>query len=724
MISQCWKCYGGGVLQHFDTHAAQWCDVCHGAGSLYDVDFIFSLPEGQEYVGYDIETYPNIFTLDASTPDGARYFFEISEWRNDLDLLVKFIDRCRIEGKTGVGFNSMHFDYPVIHWIYQNRRSSLSVADIYAKAMSIINAPYNARFAHVVWESDHLFPQLDLFKVHHFDNKAKSTSLKVLEFNMRSLHLEDLPFPVGTHLTADQAPKLRTYNHRDVEATLLFLDKSSAQITMRKALTAKFNDSMMNCSDVKIGEKILLASLQTAGVECFVYSNGKKLKKQTHRESIDINQVIFPYVRFQRQEFQQIHSELQSKVITETKGIFKNMVAAVDGLEYKFGTGGLHASLDKQIVHSDELNQIVDIDVASFYPNLGIKNRLYPAHLGEEFCTAYDEVFHTRRGFKKGTPENEAYKLALNGAYGNSNNEYSTLFDSFYTMSITINGQLLLCMLVEQLIKTPGLKMIQANTDGVTFICPKAFLTHVRAVCRWWELLTQLQLEEQLYKSMFIRDVNNYIAVKEDGKVKRIGAYAYETALENPGTRELPWHKDWSFRVIAKATEAHLVHGTPLREFIKNHNDVYDFLGRTKVPRSSVLMHGNEQVQNTVRYYVATGGRKLEKVMPAKEGMEGQFKKSPKVSDAEYFTVMKEIGPGVWDARIHTQNKSVHEDRVIGIHTGWGVTLCNDLSGAEWFHSNYHPDDLNYEYYIKQAEKLVHLMKHDNEPEEYDDGGA
>jgi len=472
-------------------------------------DFLFCLPPG-EYVGYDIETYPNIFTLDATTPDGGQWFFEISDWRNDLDLLIRFIDRCRAEGKTGVGYNTMHFDYPVIHWIYQNRFAPIRAGDIYSKAMSIINAPFNARFAHVIWESDHLFPQLDLFKVHHFDNKAKSTSLKVLEFNMRSPHLEDLPFEVGTFLTEQQAPVLRSYNHRDTTETIRFLNHSKAQIDMRKALTAKFGSDMMNCSDVKIGEKILLSSLQAAGVECYAVVDGRKAKKQTIRERIDLREVIFPYVRFQRPEFQQIHAEFASKVITETKGVFKDMVAVVDGFEYKFGTGGLHASLDAKIIHSDEYNQIVDIDVASFYPNLGIKNQLYPAHLGPQFCVAYDEVFHTRKTYGKGTPENEAYKLALNGAYGNSNNMYSPLFDSFYTMSITINGQLLLCMLVEQLIKTPGLQMVQANTDGVTFLCPRPFLTHVRAVCRWWELLTQLTLEEALYKSMFIRDVNNY----------------------------------------------------------------------------------------------------------------------------------------------------------------------------------------------------------------------
>ena len=89
-------------------------------------------------------------------------------------------------------------------------------------------------------------------------------------------------------------------------------------------------------------------------------------------------------------------------------------------------------------------------------------------------------------------------------------------------MSITINGQLLLCMLTEQMLKVPGLRMIQANTDGITYLCPHEYLDHTRAVCRWWEQLTNLELEEALYNRMFIRDVNSYMAEKQDGKLKRL----------------------------------------------------------------------------------------------------------------------------------------------------------------------------------------------------------
>lgn len=188
------------------------------------------------------------------------------------------------------------------------------------------------------------------------------------------------------------------------------------------------------------------------------------------------------------------------------------------------------------------------------------------------------------------------------------------------------------------------------------------------------------------------------------GKVKRIGAYAHVTAEENPGTRELPWHKDWSARVVAKAAEAALVHGQDIRDFITNHGDIYDFFLRTKVPRNSSLEWGGQKVSNIVRYYISTDGDVLEKVMPS-SGTPGQYKRANKLTDAYFNQVMAEIGPGVWDERIHTKNKSVYEERRSGIHTGWNVMLCNNLQGMTF-------NDLNHEWYIQQAEKLVKPLLH------------
>ena len=181
-------------------------------------------------------------------------------------------------------------------------------------------------------------------------------------------------------------------------------------------------------------------------------------------------------------------------------------------------------------------------------------------------------------------------------------------------------------------------------------------------------------------------------------KVKRKGKYEYN----------LGWHQNHSALVVAKAAEAALVRGEDIREFITSHDDIFDFFLRTKVPRSSTLEWGGEQVQNIVRYYISTDGRPLEKVMPP-AGPAGEYKRASKLTDAYFNQVMAEVGPGVWDERIHTKNKSMYEERRSGINTGWTVQICNDLENHRpelmWDDGQFY--DLNYEWYIKEATKLV-----------------
>jgi hypothetical protein len=233
--------------------------------------------------------------------------------------------------------------------------------------------------------------------------------------------------------------------------------------------------------------------------------------------------------------------------------------------------------------------------------------------------------------------------------------------------------------------------MIQINTDGLTIRYPRQYQTWVHEVCDWWETVTKLELENAEYTRMMIRDCNNYIAEYTGGKLKLKGAYGYD----------LGWHQNHSNLVVPKAAEAALVRGEDIREFIMNHNDVFDFFLRTKVPRNSSLEWGGETVQNIVRYYISTEGKKLQKVMPP-AGPPGEYKRANKLTDQYFNSIMSEVGLGVWDERIHTKNKSKYETRVSNINTGWTVQLCNSVPEGM-----VKPDDLNYEWYIKETEKLV-----------------
>lgn len=608
---------------------------------------------------HDIENYPNVFLFGAihaltETP----YVFEISHRRDDRQAFYLFTEYLREHRAEEVGYNNLGYDYPVQHSILNNIMY-ITNADIYKKGDSIINAGDENRFAHMVWEKDWIVPQLDLYKIHHFDNQAKRTSLKTLEFNMRMENIEDLPFTPGTYLTDSQIDTLRQYLIHDLKATLMFYKHSKKLIDFRRELSAKYGRNFMNHNDTKIGKDYFIMELEKSGIQCF--EPGSRKPRQTHRLSIALNSVIFPYVRFEQPEFNRVLNWLRQQVITETKGVFTDLSADINGFSFDFGTGGIHGSIESQTIRSTENYVIIDLDVASFYPNLAISNELFPAHLGKQFCTIYKNVYDMRSSYPKGTPENAMLKLALNGVYGDSNNVYSPFYDPAYTMAITINGQLLLCMLAEELLKIPGLSMIQANTDGLTVYVPRVFTGQVEQVRHAWEKLTRLQLEEAIYDVMFIRDVNNYIAVYEGGKkVKRKGAYCHSV--------DLGWHQNHSMQVVAKAAEAALVHNKDIRDFITSHEDIHDFMLVTKVPRNSKLLWGDKQVQNITRYYVSTDGAPLTKVMPP-------LAKSLKLNP---------------DA----------PERRMSVCKGWLTTECNNMK-------RFNRTTLNYDFYIKEAEKLV-----------------
>src|SRR5699024_8116562 len=258
----------------------------------------------------------------------------------------------------------------------------------------------NARFAHMVWDSDRIVPQIDLFKIHHFDNKARATSLKVLEFNMRSANIEDLPFDVGTELTIDQVSTLKRYNRHDVLETLKFYGKSLDQIRFREELTVKYSRNFMNHNDTKIGKDYFIMRLEEHQPgSCYQYVDGKRHMVQTLREQIQLADVIIPYIGFNDPEFSRILQWFKAQTITETKGVFKDVSCTVRGFQFDFGTGGIHGSIESQIVASDDEYMLLDLDVASYYPNLAIANGFYPAHLGQAFCDIYADVYQQRKGY-------------------------------------------------------------------------------------------------------------------------------------------------------------------------------------------------------------------------------------------------------------------------------------------------------------------------------------
>jgi hypothetical protein len=609
-----------------------------------------------DYV-YDCETYPNVFTLAVEHAEAPlHWMFEISDLRNDSRQIVEFLQFLKDTDSRMVGFNNLGFDYPVIHTLVRMGQSDANT--LYQKAMAIINSQDEdgSKWTHMVKPSDQFVQQIDLFKIHHFDNRARSTSLKVLEFNMRSDSIEDLPFPVGTVLNREQIEVLKSYNKHDVAQTKAFYHHTLDMIHFREELTRKYARDFMNHNDTKIGKDYFTMKLEEAGVACYDFGPKGRTPRQTKRPVIHLKDAILPWINFEHPEFNRVMNWLKAQTITETKGVFTDLTATVNGFTFVFGLGGIHGSVESEVIESDGEYVIVDLDVTSYYPNLAITNGFHPAHLGKEFVSIYKHLFEQRKQYPKKSAESAMLKLALNGVYGDSNNQFSIFYDPLFTMSITLNGQLLLCLLAEGLMHIPGLRLIQVNTDGLTVRVPRANKMLVDLARAAWQSRTGLNLEEAVYKAMMIRDVNSYIGVFEDGSTKRKGAYEYKVG----------WHQNAGGLVVPKVAEKVLVEGAPIRETVEQWPDIMDFMLRTKVPRSSHLAiewdnQPPQKIQNITRYYISEGGGRLFKYMPPLKGKT--------------------------------------EWRKIGVESGWGVQVCNDIADAG-------KSPVDFDYYVREVEKL------------------
>lgn len=642
---------------------------------------------------YDLETFLDTFLFIGKFAGEPKLFiFEISWRRNYRDALLAHLSYLQNLGAEMVGFNNLGFDNNIVETLLHNPYTFVAQT-AYLKAQEIIKGQNGDRFFSTVSVNDRILPQIDLYKINHFDNKAKTTSLKALQFAMRSESVEDLPFDPHQPLTSEQIDQLISYGCHDVTETEKFGEICEPLIKMRRDLISSgtLRGDVMNFSDVKIGTEYLISKIGRA--KCFI--SGAK-PRQTPREKIEFKTIILPKIAYRTEPFEKVKEWFEQQTIWTQSEERPRLETSLAGLQFHFGVGGVHASVENRIFESNQTHVIKDVDVSGMYVAVAIANGFHPEHLGQDFVTAYRQLQHDRAQYKKGTTMNAVLKLAGNGAYGNSNNDYSCLFDPKYTFSVTVNGQLQLIQLAEVFSMIPGLEMIQANTDGITVRIPREMEVIFNLWCRDWEKQTGLKLEEVEYKKVWIRDVNNYIALKPDGELKRKGAYWYPETLKD---YEGWWNKDFSNMTAQKGVEQVLIKGASPEDIVRCLSDKFDFMLRYKTTKGAKVFIGDQEMPKTVRYYVSTAGQPMKKVAEPK-GVIGTWKRRNGLTDQEYNDVFRTLPNGAWDERIHTKNKSKYEIVTTNIENGRLVKECNRASKFNW-------SDVDFDYYAQEIRKLI-----------------
>lgn len=575
----------------------------------------------------DIETMVEYFLCTCYDPQLDEWYeFDVGEERDNLEKMVEYFDSK--SDHYFVTYNGLRFDSQVLEFIIRNYdkwadKSCLEVSAIIAQYAqdTIDNSNYGVLPAYR--ENQLSFKILDLFEIHHYSNKNRMVSLKRLQFEMDLENIEEMPIHhLKRGMTLEDRKLTRMYCKNDVMSTYQFylitigktdhpLYKGNDQIQLRLDIEKEFGIPCMNYSDSKIGDEIIKK----------YYCEERKMdikllpKKGRFRKTIYVKNCIAKYVRFKTVQLDQFLKKLKT-VELGMNDDFKEHIRFYDNV-YSFMKGGLHTENKPEVFETDEDHYIIDWDVSSYYPAIIINNKQYPEHLGKEFLVGYRKMFEKRLELKPLAKTDKkikgivgALKLAVNSVYGKSSDLTSWIYDRQVTMFTTITGELSLMMLIEAY-ELKNIHVISANTDGVTIRIHKDLMDEMFKINDWWCKLTGYELERADYSKIIFSTVNDYIAIKTDGEIKKKGDFLTDFEL----------HKNKSARIVPIALERYFINGVDIRETITSHRNPFDFCIRQKSTKDfhyEGYRRGKEPIvyNKLIRYYVTSGddGEKLMKI--------------------------------------------------------------------------------------------------------------
>lgn len=607
---------------------------------------------------YDIEIFPNCFSLTIKNTETKKFqFFELSNRKNNLvDLVPLFLDKRYIF----CGYNNIHYDNPIVNFIIEyketlKKSTRLDIEyNLFQLSQTIIKGDLEKWKR---WKYANNFETLDLLTM-LFSQKLR-VGLKEMQVTMKYSNVQEYDGDFEAPIPEEDIPKMIQYNINDVNSTEELLYRCENDIKLRLNIEEEYGIKALNKDGVNLGMEILKTKYLEKTHK--TWNDIKDLRSPC--DKIALNEIILPFIKFDNPILKDLLNEMKQQVVSpDRKGYNKHFL--MDNLEYSVGVGGIHSVNKPSIFIAKEDEVISDVDVASLYPSLIIEYGFYPPHLGKEFLEVYkgikDERIEAKHNGNK--LKNLTLKLSINGLSGNLQSEFSWCYSPKTVMRIRINGQLLLLMLAEKLISI-GCQIIQANTDGLFVLRKKKDEQKFKDVCKWWENLTRLELEEDRFERFYQFAINDYLGVIEGYKdsknpklLKKKGLFIDSVTLG----------KGMQPMIIPKAINANLADNIPVEETIRNCKDINEFITYQKVDKKFAVQYMNKFITHINRYYVSTNGGYLYKCE-----VEG--------------------------------NKIV---KFANMLTASGVTLCNDITAIKEF-----PKNINYKYYIKEANKILAKLK-------------
>ena len=642
---------------------------------------------------FDTECYPNYWMLGIRQ-NGRTFRFKKYEDENRGNFNGNLIKKIFKEFRT-ISFNGNGYDVAMI----KGALCGYSVSKL--KKLSdklIVEGVKPWQLGLPDWEpSDHI----DLMEV-----APGQAGLKMYAARIHSKTIRDLPYDPNLPLTEEQILEVDEYNDIDLDDLQDLHDELQPQIKQREYLSKRYKVDLRSKSDAQLAETVLKLRCERAV--------GYKLTKQKFPSDFSFHYEKPNFIKFIGRELNVVLDKVLSCEFTlNDKGAvamppeLDNLKITIGNSTYTFGIGGLHSN-EKCVSHvADDNCHLIDADVASYYPNLILNSGKYPPSLGEQFAVEYKAIVDERlvhkanvKKFKEGTQEYEEAKVGddggkiqINGSFGKTGSPYSFLFAPTMLIQTTVTGQLSLLMLIEalELCKIP---VVSANTDGIVVKCKHDDLDKFNKILRAWQSATTLQMETSEYKAIYSRDVNNYVAIKLNGSVKRKGNYAKSGLVQK---------KNPDSEICSDAIAEFLSKGVPIHKTIRQCCDLRKFITVQQVSGGGVKMWGHGPVKGIlvkdiepilVAHGLVKSGRQWivdGKLMPARDAYESLFgKQKPEYLGkvVRWYYGTNSPGPIVYKKNGNTVGKS------------YGAKPCMTLPDE-------FPDDVDYGWYVDNATDML-----------------
>lgn len=489
---------------------------------------------------------------------------------------------------TVVGFNSIKFDNPLLWLSYVNQNTY--------KIKEAANALASNTWPKQVAEEFgfNIFPTkiVDLIEVCPLKG-----SLKLYGARLHAPRIQDLPFEHLEELTDWQKSIVDDYCLNDLDITQLLMENLTEQLDLRYQLGLEYKIDCMSKSDAQIAESVI----------------GSELKKVTGRfpskPKID-NQHFFkfkipdnmkfqtPYMQSVLERISKVDLSLSPDGRLERPKEITDLKINIGNCIYRMGIGGLHSSEETVSLISNNEFELIDRDVASFYPRILLNLGLYPTHIGEQFTAVYNSIVERRLAAKKAKnlAISECLKITINGTFGKTGSPYSFLYAPQMTIQITVGGQLYLLMLIEAL-ELAGFPIASANTDGIIIKCPRGEKNRMEEIIKMWEKQTGFETEETKYEAIYSRDVNAYLAIKRDknGEIEFKGKNVYYDPWNGKTAKDKYWRfqKNPQAQICIQAIENLIAKNIPIEQTIKECKNITRFVIVKNVKYPGAHQDGN-----------------------------------------------------------------------------------------------------------------------------------